>query len=1485
LLLAVCAEGSATADSTLAKGAPKTAADAAAIYAGVPIMFEANQGQTDARVKYLARGPGYTLFLTRQEAVLKFAPVAAAAATKQPSILRLKFLHANPEAQVFGRDELRGKTNYLLGNDPQQWHRNVPNYAAAEYQALYSGVDAVFHDSQARDQRRRLEFDFEVAPGADPGRVALQVDGARRLRLSRAGDVLVGLDGQQEVVLGRPHVYQQIAGQRREVAGEYMLRAHHRLAFALGPYDHSQRLIIDPTLGYSTYVTGGQVTGIALNAAAVDSGSHTYIYIVGTAGTLEGLAVFPTNALQTTCQACEFVSSAFVAKYDTSQSGAASLIYSTYLGPAGSGVMPDELGIATGSAIAVDAAGDAFVTGTLLGDTGSTYFPTTSNAYLTSMPASQAGFLSELDPTGETLKSSTYLPGGFVDAIALDSADNAYITGVTTTAGLFTAGVVQQTLQGGCCNKTPFVAKLNLANSGLGQLVYYTYLGGSSNVSGISDTAMAIAVDAAGEAYVVGGTYVGACNYVSCTGSPSPPSFPVPANAGFQSKPGGLNESGYLAKLNVGATQLLYFSYVGGGVAVNGTGFQNGTQVNAVTLDAGGNAYVTGVTGQIALPTTNSSAGPVVGPQSTACQTTGSGTTCPGGFVAEISAGTSGSKSLVFLTYLGGVSSGNAGTTVPTGIAVDSTADIYVAGTTSTSDMPLPGKSALFPDGVQPSSSLPCIGALPECTSPFLVELEPGAVSILLSGYLAGTGSGKSEQDTVAGMAFDGAGNVYLAGSEVTNDFPVTTNAYHATPPSGATNGYLAMIGGLPTSEGVTSIANYSYNGQPPTAGILGSVFTVSAPATTSVAVPIILTNTGATAFTVSGISLVGSASPPWTFTSLTCNGTPVPLPISSAVSVGPLQSCTILLQFAPTLVQTGQTEGLEILDNASSSNASGTSSEQVMYLAGTGTAAPAASFASYSTNGQPIVQANFLVPAVMLAADVGGTAATQLVLTNTGGEPFTISGVSLPASSPPSSWSVKSVACPSSVTGPPSAASPVTLAPGQVCTISLQFAPTALGTFDAALTVLDTASGSNLSAPSGGGQEFILQGTGGQPNAQYAVSSGPISTASPEVNFGNVPEDTAVTQTVTVMNTGNGPLTITAAPIAVSPKALSTASYWALTEVCGAPNEASSFPVTVAPGASCVFTFQFDPAVTGNLVAVVSFADNAAQSNLASTLTGTYTQTVKLYGVGVLPLSGQVSSMTFTPEQLYFTNTSGTQAQTVMVTNTGTQSLNISEVEPFISQGAAFSLLQQGCTSSSGTFLPFPVSLPSDASCTFAFQYNEATEESITGGEAPHAVYAAFVDNAYLTNIGSGFGNTGAVQSLALLAPGATAIPDCGSTAGVAAGGGAMEGSLGRGWSQTITVSTTTSELLFGYHWVVLEGLTHSTFNEVAGTTATDQSNAIYSCGDLPGSPFVSIATYGVTQYGGEVGVASANVTLQFPSGAQPIYQSLKAASAAGAP
>ncbi|HLI75624.1 MAG TPA: hypothetical protein VKV02_01665, partial [Acidobacteriaceae bacterium] len=245
-----------------------------AAYGQLPLSFEANAGQTDPQVAFLAHGSGYTLFLTPQEAVLALRPPAASdspppegrdastaqrdslppppdatAATTAP-VLRLQLVGANPEPAVVGQQALPGTVNYLVGNDPAQWHTHVPTYAQVQYQAVYPGVDLVYHGD-----RQQLEYDFVVAPGADPTAIRLRFEGADRLAVDAVGDLVVQTAG-GPVVQRAPVIYQEGPGGRQPVAGGYVVE-EEQVRFAVGAYDASRPLVLDPVvLAYSTYLGG-----------------------------------------------------------------------------------------------------------------------------------------------------------------------------------------------------------------------------------------------------------------------------------------------------------------------------------------------------------------------------------------------------------------------------------------------------------------------------------------------------------------------------------------------------------------------------------------------------------------------------------------------------------------------------------------------------------------------------------------------------------------------------------------------------------------------------------------------------------------------------------------------------------------------------------------------------------------------------------------------------------------------------------------------------------------------------------------------------------------------------------------------------------------------------------------------------------------------------------------------------------------------------
>jgi hypothetical protein len=257
---------------------------AAANFGKLPLSFELNKGQIDQSVKFLSHGAGYDLFLTATEAVLRVnkpraqqpdkskEPNAAKtdpdANVREGSVLRLTMLGANATPQVEGQDELPGKVNYFVGNDPAKWRRNVPTYRKVYFKDVYPGIDVVYYGKQ-----RELEYDFVVAAGANPKLIRFTVEGADQLRLDKSGKLLLKLKF-GEVSLNKPMIYQvDENGSRREVKGTYVINGNE-VRFKLERFDSSKPLIIDPVLSYSTML--GSSSGDNAAGIAVDSqGAHT----------------------------------------------------------------------------------------------------------------------------------------------------------------------------------------------------------------------------------------------------------------------------------------------------------------------------------------------------------------------------------------------------------------------------------------------------------------------------------------------------------------------------------------------------------------------------------------------------------------------------------------------------------------------------------------------------------------------------------------------------------------------------------------------------------------------------------------------------------------------------------------------------------------------------------------------------------------------------------------------------------------------------------------------------------------------------------------------------------------------------------------------------------------------------------------------------------------------------------------------------------
>ncbi|MBV8856963.1 MAG: SBBP repeat-containing protein [Acidobacteria bacterium] len=614
-------------------------ADAVAAYGKLPLLFEANAGQTDESVRYVARGVGYNLFLTKTEAVLALrerSPRAvedkgqAAGGPEQKSppasfrVLRMRLDGAADVSGVTGLDEQPSKYNYFLGADPARWRTNVPVYGKVRLAGVYKGIDLVYYGNQ-----RQLEYDFNVAPGADPRAIRLRFEGAERAQVNGDGDLLLELAG-GEVRMRRPFVYQTAEdGGRQEVEGRYVVRGRNAAAFEVGTYDRRRALVIDPVLSYSTYL-GGSSNDIG-NGIAV--GSDGSAYVTGYTGSLN----FPTKG-RTFIPPDFSAAQVFVTRLNPAGSG---LVYSTLVGGTSSDI---------GAAIAVDAAGSAYVTGA----TSSTDFPTV-NALRGSGGAgvyrstNGEAFVFKLGPAGDALAYSTYLGGSGIDdgeGIAVDAAGQAHVAGTTTSADFPLVNPRQATHGGGF--EDAFAVKLDAAG---GALLYSTYIGGSG-----ADKGQGAALDPAGNFYVTGRTLS--------------PDFPVTPGA-FQTTIGNAITSGgyddaFVTKLDATGSSYVYSTYLGGNHRDIGY---------AVAADPAGNAYVAG--------STESSNFPLVNP---AQSSYGGGSSLLGdAFVTKLNAS---GTALAYSTYLGG-----AGFDYARGIAAGADGSAVVVGATASYDFPVTADS------------------------------------------------------------------------------------------------------------------------------------------------------------------------------------------------------------------------------------------------------------------------------------------------------------------------------------------------------------------------------------------------------------------------------------------------------------------------------------------------------------------------------------------------------------------------------------------------------------------------------------------------------------------------------------------------------------------------------------------------------------------------------------------------------------------------
>ena len=860
----------------------------------------------------------------------------------------MRLLSANPAAKVTGAEELPGKSNYFIGNDRSKWRTNVPTYAKVRYESVYPGVNLVYYGTRGGE----LEYDFVVAPGANPKAIALGIEAQQHapLQVNSKGNLVVTLEN-GSVEFHKPVVYQtddrQSSDNRHSVDARYALDAQNHVRFECGPYDHSRPLVIDPVLVYATYVggTGGDI-GYAIT---VNSATHS-AYITGVTNSTN-FPLTTTPGVGTYQNAYKGNGDAFVTELN---SAGTQIVYSTYLGgsgsdtaaaialhngnayitgyttstdfptlaPAGGGsptpfqqlyggntdAFVAELnnlgetlvyssylggtGADFGQGIAVDSSGNAYVTGT----TQSTSFPVV-NAYQSINNGGQDAFVSKVNFTGEQLLYSTYVGGTQADvsqAITLDASNDAYITGYTFSTDFPLVSPIQNTLGGGA---DAFVAELNPTGSAL---TFSTYLGGSGD-----DRSYGVALDGTQDVFIAGAT--------------SSANFPTTSGI-FQPSLRGASNA-FVSKLSPGGASLLYSTFLGG----SGT-----DQANAIAVTSSGAAFVTGFT--------NSSDFPTASPLQAILGLSNNGlcgsAPCSDAFVTQINTSAS---ALTYSTFLGG-----NGPDFGQGITVDTDGKPYITGSTTSTNFPAiwggSFKSALTGNAGnafiakidKPTTEIPNIAILPSnvnfgdttiTTTSALHQVlmvnpstTPLTITSISVGLVGSSATVFQETDNCIGTIPGGGAYCTMnisftpaAVGNVTDTITVTDNA-------GGAAGTLQTIN--LTGNGVTAATAVTVQ---PTSMSFSSqaVGTISPPQSATV------TNTGTQTLNFTAISLQASQDFAQTNNCLSA-------PYNGVLGVG--QSCNISVTFTPT-ASGARAAALTISDNA-------TGSPQSILLSGTGAAA-----------------------------------------------------------------------------------------------------------------------------------------------------------------------------------------------------------------------------------------------------------------------------------------------------------------------------------------------------------------------------------------------------------------------------------------------------------------------------------------------------------------------------------------------------------------
>jgi hypothetical protein len=960
-------------------------------YGKLPLIFEANQGQANPQVRFLFRGTGYTAFLTSGSMILSLRPAKVApipqmgdvATTSDvvpaaPMIVQFRLLGAGQNPAVVGENQQPGRVNYFIGSDPASWRTNVPTYASVRYKDVYPGIDLVYYGNH-----QQLEYDFVISPGADPGRIEFEIQGANQIQLDGEGNLVLQTSS-GDIRFQNPAVYQESNGQRLPVHGSYVLRDLTHVTFHLAQYDLSKPLVIDPTLLYSTYLGGAgtdQPTGIAVDG----TGS---VYIAGYTNS----STFLLTAFGAPSANANHV---FVAKLDSTGS---SLVYADYIGGNG-----NDYGIG----LALDNGNNVYVTGS----TTSSDFPMVK-PYQAIEPGSYSGFLSKISTDGSSLSYSTYLGGDGFDqpaSIAVDTLGEAYIAGTTTSQNFPVVNAYQTAAlanQAGLYGAYGFVTKFTPDGS---SLIYSTYLAGNSNV--VQDcgtpcwptpytTVSAVALDANGSAYITGttntynfpvtsGAYLtsnstqqdatigfvskfatsGSLDYSTyfygSSGNPmgigaitvdgsgsayiagtviSDSTFPITSTGICDPSVYGFGCSyAFVTKFDSTASTLLYSTFLGP---------NNYASPQAITLDPNDNAYVAANTGSAAFGTNNGIEG------------------YTNGFdilLVEIDASATTER---FATYLGGSGNDSA-----SGIALDANGSIYLTGSTDSTDFPV--TQGAFQDllGGNTDAFVVKIGS----SSAAAVSLSP---TVLQYASLQVGFTSQPQQVVLRNM---GSSPLLLSSISVTGDFSETDNCGTSVPAAASCTFSVTFT---PTAVGLRSgsiliqddaagsphVIKLSGNGSGTVAALTPAslAFSGQQVETSSVAQPVTLTNTGNAALSISNMQVTGNYSQ--------TNNCPATLASKF--------SCIVNITFTPTA--SGTRNGtLTINDNAQGS-------PQVANLAGVGT-----DFSLTSSPSSDTLKAGATATYQLAVSPVGGTFTNTVKLSCSGAPPLTSCSISPNAVTP----------------------------------------------------------------------------------------------------------------------------------------------------------------------------------------------------------------------------------------------------------------------------------------------------------------------------------------------------------------------------------------------------------------------------------------------------------------------------------------------------